>query len=124
MKQFLLVFLLLFLRTVKGQLHSQGRYKPQEYDVARENIYNIDPPAIAQESIIQNSSSPFRFAKAIPVSIPFSVKQTIIRDDVITWKIKIQSSGALSLSLIFDRFWLPEHSELYIYNEQVPKKKA
>ncbi|OAD03953.1 hypothetical protein MUCCIDRAFT_81909 [Mucor lusitanicus CBS 277.49] len=69
-------------------------------------------------------SKPFRFAKSIPVSISFPVQEelspppTFADESHQRWKVKVFSPGALSLSLIFDTWWIPEDAEVYIYNSQ------
>lgn len=33
------------------------------------------------------------------------------------WLLKIQSPGALSINLLFDKFWIPEGGKLFVYSE-------
>lgn len=34
------------------------------------------------------------------------------------WRLKIVSPGALSINLLYDKFWLPDSAKLFIYNEK------
>ncbi|RUS14755.1 hypothetical protein BC938DRAFT_477238, partial [Jimgerdemannia flammicorona] len=34
------------------------------------------------------------------------------------WRVKIQSPGALSLSLVWGEWWIPEGAEVWVYNEK------
>lgn len=100
-------------------------------------IYNIPPPSFNTLHTDNNSNDgndtiakPYQFAKSIPISIssPSNKKDywssmTINSDNDDRsswhWRVQIKSVGALSLSLIFDQWWIPEHAEVYVYNREV-----
>jgi hypothetical protein len=115
-----------YIHSVNSQLSSTGNYLPSVNDALNIQTYHIPaPPFTKADTLSINSSKPFRFAKSIPVSISFPSKGTISIVEKINskgdwrWRIKIRSAGALSLSFIFDRFWIPDGSELYVYNNKV-----
>ncbi|KAI8637575.1 trypsin-like cysteine/serine peptidase domain-containing protein [Parasitella parasitica] len=113
------------IQPIKGQLSCIGKYPPHinvdnEYSI--QNTYNIPPPSIADIDASADSK-PYIFAKSIPVSISFPIKKLhqpalTHTDENYRWRFRIHSAGALSLSLIFDSWWLPEGAEVYVYNDQ------
>lgn len=122
------VIFLYYIQPIHGQLSCCiGKYPPHIDFHSSNSIHTRHIPAPSIIDLLHSSrdSKPFIFAKSIPVSISFPIKklpqhalidQTHNTDEINRWKIKIHSAGALSLSLIFDTWWLPEGGEVYVYN--------
>jgi len=66
----------------------------------------------------KHSNKPFRFAKAFDVNI--DIKKDGLEEEIPNsgniWRLKVKSSGAYSLNIIFGKFELPIGAELFIYN--------
>lgn len=116
------LFLLLFAHVASSQVSHIGRYHNylNSYStLTHHTLYNIPSPYLNNNQ--PTLSKPFQFAQSIAVSIEFDISSvaTINSDRDWSWKIKIISDGATSLSLIFDQWWIPEHTEVYVYNDKV-----
>jgi lysyl endopeptidase len=79
---------------------------------------NIDMRQLHKEdSIEKNLGKPFRFGKALDVSIDFMSAATKIRTkDTTLMFYQFTSKNAFSINLIFDKFFLAENASLLIYN--------
>jgi photosystem II stability/assembly factor-like uncharacterized protein len=64
-------------------------------------------------------NAPYRIAENITVefNIEYNGKWDTLSSGEIIWQLKIYSPGAQGLRLIFDNFYLPEGSRLFVYNE-------
>ena len=70
---------------------------------------------------IQSSEmKPYRFAKTIDVELNMdnSGSWTTLDDGSLAWQLKIISSGAYSLNLIYDIYNIPPGAEFFLYSEQ------
>ena len=78
---------------------------------------NIDK-LLAEDEIDKEAGLPFRFGYEFKVNFNMqnSGTWTEIQSGRI-WTLKIVSHGAYSINLAYDKFYLPENSELYICNE-------
>lgn len=96
-----------------------GIFEP--YTINKEDkitTHIVDPPNIVKNVGSRDEKS-YRFAQSIPTSISFQKNDFIVyTENTWRWIIKIQSREALSLSLIFDQWWIPEEGEVYVYNNQ------
>lgn len=61
---------------------------------------------------------PFRFGKGFDVNYTLQDGTWEISDTGRIWSLEISSLGAFSLNFIFDELFLPEGTELYIYNTE------
>ncbi len=80
---------------------------------------NID--ALLAEDMIeeQQKNIPYRFGYAHMVDLGIinsGTWDTLATGDKV-WRIRIESAGAFSINLIFNRFYLPTGSSLFVYNE-------
>lgn len=81
---------------------------------------NFDNKALLKEELTnQEPGRPIKFAEAYTTKIDVdnSGIWDASRQNTATWKLRIESKGALSLNLGFTQFYLPEGAELYIHNE-------
>lgn len=66
-----------------------------------------------------NTTKPLRIAEAIEVDIDIAKQMKWDTDDLFAYgKYIIKANGALSLSINFNKFYLPKGSELYVYNKE------
>ncbi|KAI8086921.1 trypsin-like cysteine/serine peptidase domain-containing protein [Gilbertella persicaria] len=98
-----LFFILLALTFVSGELLID--------DI---RTYDIPQPLITQNTT--ETLKPYRFGLSIPVSITNELP-LLSQETVWQWRIKIHSSGALSLSFIFDQLWIPKGARVDIFNQ-------
>lgn len=70
----------------------------------------------------QGSMKPYKFASGVPFEIDISRDGVWSVDPSGTarvWRAKVESPGAITMSLIFSDFYLPPNSELYVSSETV-----
>jgi len=73
----------------------------------------------------QNMLKPFRFAYSFDVSLnPNNSGTWYNTTEVNVWQLRIRSSGAYSLNLIFDRYKLPENARLFLISENTGEIKG
>lgn len=120
--------LVILAHPVFGQISSGGR--PLEVPVLKSSgILKITMPEV-DNKVLQKKASvageqetklkPFQFAHGFQVNISPAKdgKWTRNVNGFDIWQIRIVSSGAYSLNLIFDDFNLPEGARLYLFNEK------
>lgn len=116
--------LMLFSSNLSAQLSEGGSpFAPSttkiewEYDTVTMPAFDED--AMRAEDEIDNAfkDRPFRFGKnfEIRVGIDNSGHWHTLPSGDRVWLLKLRSPGALSLNLVFDEFFLPEGSKLFIY---------
>jgi hypothetical protein len=66
---------------------------------------------------------PPRFGYPHPVNynLTNSGEWTTLANGDKIWRLNIESAGALSINLLYDRFWLPEGAKLFIYSQDKTK---
>ncbi len=65
-----------------------------------------------------NEWKPLRIAEPTPVNIDIAGQMNWTSDELYAYgKYTIKASGALSVSINFDKFYLPKETEMYVYNE-------
>lgn len=116
----LLVFITGAVSQVSNTGHYEGYIRQPTLLSYKDAFYNIPPPPRLHDKN-KHLLKPYRFAKAMPISVPFDHTSiaTINGQGDWRWRIELTSVGAVSLSLIFDQWWIPEHSEVYVYNHEV-----
>lgn len=119
---------------VLSQVQSKGRFKP--YGFLKSGSFNdviVEGPILDNEILMKAAmererpdplthlrpQAPHKFAEAVDVQIDITdpSRGTWIEDENNnhrTWRTIIKSPGALSISLLFNDFMLPEDGELYI----------
>jgi len=74
---------------------------------------------LEEDEINKGKDLPYRFGYAFYVDYNMQNSSTWTKvDSGKVWSLKIVSRGAYSINLAFDKFYLPQKSRLYIYNEQ------
>ncbi len=126
MKKLLLLLTIFFTINCFSQVTNKG--KPQSWKQL-DNAQNIQPnllpnfdlKAIQDEDKVNDGlfDRPWRFGYMHSVDFGFEQGQwdTLENGDRI-WRILISSPEALSLNVIFDDFFIPEGSTVYLYNQE------
>ncbi|PKP04728.1 MAG: hypothetical protein CVU11_04040, partial [Bacteroidetes bacterium HGW-Bacteroidetes-6] len=81
---------------------------------------NIDWNIIdAEDALAESQHQPVRAGFSLPInkSIESDGTWELLPDGRMMWRLKIETSNAVSVGVVFDMFHLPEGAELYIYNE-------
>lgn len=114
--------LLLFAWQLQAQVSFPGKYQQYIDTLSFHHEHSVHLPPLYSTT---KDEKAYQFATAIPVSFAFdiSTKTSLTKEGDWHWKIKIRSPGATSISLIFHRWWIPEDAEVYIYTDEVKKKK-
>ena len=89
------------------------------------SIYIIEMPLIDIKAILEEDLSdskigiPYRFGYNFPVNIDFFqyADFMLLENGDKVFRLAIHSLGAYSINMIFNDFYLPEGTELFIYNE-------
>jgi len=90
----------------------------------------IQPPDMNKlmEEDLENDEFfyPRRFAKLVPVKINLdnSGSWEESGDGQLVWRLKLVSDGAMAISLYFNDFYLPEGSELFLYDQNRDQLKG
>ena len=130
MRRIMLILVLgFFFHTVKAQIsteeipyswsRSSGEVMKQSIPIV--TLPHLDMKAINQEDVENEDfwGTPVRFGFSHDVNLDLSnsgVWQTT-SDGGRLWNLRIYSPDALSLNLLYDKFWLPDGAKFFIYSE-------
>jgi len=129
MKQILLIlFLGFFCCAIKAQLSTEeipyswvrGSGEIMKQAIPLETLPHLDMETIDKEDLERESLSvPFRFGFSHDVKFDLSNSGvwTTTADGGRLWNLRIYSPDALSLNLLYDKFWLPDSAKFFIYSE-------
>ncbi|MCD4663622.1 MAG: protease, partial [Bacteroidales bacterium] len=86
-----------------------------------------DVEKLFEEDLLSDKMSlPLRFAKLLPVGLNLSNSGTweLQKDGSKIWRLKLRSDDAISVSLYYDDFYLPEGAELFLYDDTKKQLKG
>ena len=123
--RFLINIMIVFTLLV-GQVSIESTPKSfsleQSIDIETQILPAFDIQKFIEEDEMERTSSqqkPYRFAN--PISVDFNMNThgtwNINDDGSSIWQFSIESPGAHSLNLIYDRFNIPEGAEFFVYSE-------
>ena len=123
--RFLINIMIVFTLLV-GQVSIESTPKSfsleQSVDIETQILPAFDIQKFIEEDEMERTSSqqkPYRFAN--PISVDFNMNThgtwNINDDGSSIWQFSIESPGAHSLNLIYDRFNIPEGAEFFVYSE-------
>ena len=123
--RFLINIMIVFTLLV-GQVSIESTPKSfsleQSVDIETQILPAFDIQKFIEEDEMERTSSqqkPYRFAN--PISVDFNMNThgtwNINDDGSSIWQFRIESPGAHSLNLIYDRFNIPEGAEFFVYSE-------
>ena len=124
--QTLIILLILLPFAVTGQISKGGiPIQIQKLKSASDNTDLVVMPTIENSKMRglnsntdQNMLKPFRFAYSFEVSLsPNNSGTWYNTTEVNVWQLRVRSSGAYSLNLIFDQYKLPENARLFLISE-------
>ncbi|MEM7305352.1 MAG: IPT/TIG domain-containing protein [Planctomycetota bacterium] len=80
----------------------------------------VDVPALLEEDAAQQGKGPFRFGDNLEVDLGFEagVWEALPNGDRV-WRLRVESTGAYSISFILSEYELPSGAELYVYNDDM-----
>jgi lysyl endopeptidase len=61
---------------------------------------------------------PYRFGKGFDLNISLEEGEWLDIDSGRLWSMEFKSSKAYSINFVFDKFYLPDHAELYVTNAE------
>jgi hypothetical protein len=78
----------------------------------------VDVAALLAEDALQGGKGPFRFGADVPVDLGFEAGSWVaLPGGDRLWRMRVESSGAYSLSFVFSEYDVPAGAELYLYND-------
>ena len=126
------IFLSFFCYAIKAQISTEER--PYSWDkgidrMTMQSIPMVTLPFLDMEAIQKedgnnegsNVTVPFRFGFAHEVNLSLSnsgIWKTT-SDGGRLWTLRLYSPDALSLNLLYDKFWLPDGAKFFIYSEDM-----
>ena len=117
------IYTIFILNSIGAQISQGGLPRSFELNL-RDNVeikyadkINVEELIIEDEE--SDKDTPFRFGYDIPTKINLLNSGTweILNNGDKIWRIKIVSENAFSINLIFDYYYLPPESELFVYSE-------
>lgn len=123
----LFVFIVLFALAVNSNAQISVPGKPlSDYNTLNSNIPTVNMPAFNVDKLLQedNFESQFkdippRFGN--PMTVDYGYPSTgiieTLSDGSKVWRMAIKSAGAVSINLIFDRFYMPKGATFFIYSK-------
>lgn len=127
MKQILLIVAAVFINlSVFGQISEQGtpvgwKENHTKAILPTVNMPNVDVNALIAEDEADKAYKdiPWRFGYPIEVNYTLenSGKWDVLPNGDRLWRLRIKSTDALSINLIYNKFWLPEGAKFFVYSE-------
>jgi hypothetical protein len=122
--QFILLALTFIPVSVTGQLNAGGMPASLTWNADRSLVPVVDlPPPDFAEIAKEDAASgmPYRFAVNLPCDILPGERGSwqVLPDGSRICLLTVQSRGAKALSLLFDRFFIPEGGTLFIYSGEM-----
>lgn len=132
MRRLLSFFVILFLSAICafGQISQGGTpvsFSKQNRAILQKTIPTFTMPYVDVNRLVaddivndKDKSIPWRFGENINVNIDVKLnglKDILPNGDKI-WRLRIFSSGAMTMNFTFDKYVLPNNAKLYLYNEQ------
>lgn len=126
MKNVLFLFLMLgFLGVSFAQISQPGTPASRLYQMpAVQTSINLTPVNLDWQQI--DAEDALQAAQNLPIRAGFSLdvnktidnsgEWTLLPNGKMMWRMKLEAQGAKALGLVFDRFYIPEGAELYVYD--------
>ncbi len=90
-------------------------------DVQIITMPEVDVDILLAEDALADKNAPFRVGYEIltDISVDNAGTWQVTEDGGILWRLEISSPGAMSLSLSFSDFYIPEGGQLFVYNSDL-----
>ncbi|MBI5060244.1 trypsin-like peptidase domain-containing protein [candidate division KSB1 bacterium] len=84
------------------------------------SMAGVDVNAYLAEDALADKDEPYRFGASLDVHLTLdnSGKWTALPDGSRLWRLRLASPGAYSISVLYDRWFIPEGCDLFIYNDE------
>jgi hypothetical protein len=104
--------------SVKGDPYSNKAQKLNEMQSVKMSSFDVDKMKREDLFESQYKDIPPRFGKDFDVNIGYTNSGTfdVLPDGSKIWRLSIKSPGAISINLIFDKFYLPKNTTMFVYN--------
>jgi len=123
----ILTILLVFLIVKQSYAQMSEEGIPPSFAISglRNSIETIVMPPVNADSLMRVDETekgelkPYRFGYDIDANLNITncgTWDTLINGDRL-WRLKIFSENAYSINLIFNKFWLPQEAQFFVYNE-------
>ncbi|OQY30011.1 MAG: hypothetical protein B6244_01760 [Candidatus Cloacimonetes bacterium 4572_55] len=119
---FCMIFLFIFASSAGAQVSAGGA--PPSFDLSlRQDVETVTLPAVDVDSLrdleqIEHAQGlPYRFGAPFDTYIDLieSGTRDALLDGGVLWRYKIVATGAYTINLIYDVYWLPENAQFFIY---------
>ncbi len=110
----------IFAQVCEGGLPPSFYYNLNSTDIDNKIVYPKDLSSVFKEDALNEKMGVvYRYGVAVPVNsgMENSGTWTTLPDGREIWRLAITSYGAKAIGLSFNKFWLPEGSKLFVYNE-------
>ncbi len=131
MKRIILLFILICLcNSIYAQINIAKepysfRNEVNHPTIVKQILPQLNMSLLEAEDLIdaQRGIPPrFGFPHVVDLSLENSGTWVNLQNGDRLWFLKIQCPDAKSINLLYDKFWLPENAEFYIYSEDKKRK--
>lgn len=119
----LICFLFVGIGFLAAQVSTRELPPSQELQLSSEFVPTVTMPEVDVESLLIEDESapkdePFRFGYSMPVTLSLtnSGYWQDLPDGARLWRLNLQVPGALTVNLLYSRYFVPEGGKLFIYN--------
>jgi hypothetical protein len=111
----------LYVPSLQAQLSAGGAPRSFLYTLPQlpETVLNLPMPDLSDRNKEDSiHPSPYCFGIVLPLEVDCGTtgSWSSLPDDQAIWRVMIKASGALALSVYFDRFHIPEGGKLFLYD--------
>jgi hypothetical protein len=128
MKRFFTVLYLIFISSLASVAQISAGGQPLSYSIPilRDveapslRVYGFDAETVASEDAVNDAAGAApRYAKLLAAGFTLdnSGEWTTIKNGDRVWRLRIQTSNAQAVTLLYDEFIIPEGGRLFIYND-------
>lgn len=103
----------------QGTFAPLGSLKSLHHAVLRLPPLSNDELMVAAAMADSMNPGPSRFGEAVEVKADMSQGEWTVREGRREWTLEISSPGAVTLSLLFDQFFIPNDGEFYVIGQNV-----
>ncbi len=108
-----------------SQIQHQGAPLSNRFTVNR-NVHTVKMPPVNVRALLledkleaQMKDVPYRFGQ--PIHVDLGIKNSgswdTLADGRKVWRLRIQSDSAITINLIFDKFFIPSGGSMFVYND-------
>ena len=123
--QFLIPLLMLLISTISfAQVQHEGRPLSNGVSLTStltpRSMQQIDVPSLLNEDLVAAASKDIPFRFGYPFLVDYGINNSgtwdVLPNGRKIWRLAISSPGAISINLIFDKFFMPAGASMYVYS--------